>query len=140
MPTQFQRSQDFSIVSNIELNCNASLSTKIKWIINSCNTSSCFSEAQMEQTVTNTLSELFIPARSLAYGTYQLKLTVTMIAVSNLISSASTYVKIIPSSMQANLVQFATSMITQTHQQNLTLDPGKFSVDPDTTIFNASVS
>jgi hypothetical protein len=138
-PTQFQRSQDFSIVSNIELNCNKSLSTNIKWIINICNTSSCFSQAQMDQIVTTTFSELFIPARSLSYGTYELKLTVTMIAIPNLMSSASTYVKIIPSSIQANLVQYGTSMIMKSHQQNLTLDPGKFSIDSDTTTFNASV-
>ena len=126
LPTQFQRSEDFSIVSTIELNCNASLSTNIKWIINSCNVSSCFSQAQMGQAVTTTLSELFIPGQTLAYGTYELKLSVTMIAVPNLISSASTYIQIIRSSIQANLVQFGTSMITQNHQQNLTLDPGKF--------------
>jgi hypothetical protein len=63
----------------------------------------------MGQTVTTTLSELFIPAQSLAYGTYELKLTVTMTAVPNLTSSASTYVQIIPSNIQANLLQFGTS-------------------------------
>jgi hypothetical protein len=94
----------------------------------------------MGQAMTTTLSELFIPAQSLAYGTYELKLTVTMIAVPNLSSSASTYVTITPSSIQANLLQFGTSMITQGHQQNLTLDPGKLSVDPDMATFNASVS
>jgi hypothetical protein len=94
----------------------------------------------MNQSMTTTLSELFIPAQSLAYGIYELKLTVIMTAVPNLTSSASTYVKIIPSSIQANLLQFGTSMITQGHQQNLALNPGKFSVDPDTTTFNASVS
>jgi hypothetical protein len=94
----------------------------------------------MNQTVTTTLSELFIPGQSLAYGTYKLNLTVTMIAVPNLMSSALAYVKIIPSSIQANLLQFGTSMIRQGYQQNLTLDPGNFSVDPDTSTFNASVS
>jgi len=94
----------------------------------------------MNQAVTTTLSELFIPAQTLTYGIYELKLIVTMTAVPNLTSSASTYVKITPSNIQANLLQFGTSMITQGHQQNLTLDPGKFSIDPDTATFNASVS
>ena len=31
-------------------------------------------------------------------------------------------------------------MITDGHQQNLTLNPGKYSVDPDQNEFNASVS
>ncbi|UJR38826.1 hypothetical protein I4U23_031491 [Adineta vaga] len=110
----------------------------MKWIISNCNTSSCLSEVRIDRGVITTLSELFIPAQSLAYGTYELKLTVTMTAVPNLISSASTYVKMVPSNIQANLVQFGTSMITQGHQQNLTLNPDKFSVDPDTSTFNAS--
>ncbi|CAF1443700.1 unnamed protein product, partial [Adineta ricciae] len=138
VPVEFQRSQAFSIVSNIELSCNSSLSTKMKWIISNCNNSSCPSEVQIDQAVITTFSELFIPAWSLAYGTYELKLTVTMTASPNSTSSASIYVKIIASSIQVNLAQFGTSMITQGYQQNLTLNPGKFSIDPDTSTFNAS--
>jgi len=137
---QFLRSQDFSIVSNIELNCNTSLLTNIKWTITNCNISTCSSQVQVDQSVITTLSELFIAAKTLAYGTYELKLTVTMSAVPNLTSSAWTYVKITASSIQANLLQFGTSMITQGYQQNLALDPGTFSVDPDAATFNASVS
>jgi hypothetical protein len=93
----------------------------------------------MDQSVLTTFSELYIPARTLAYGIYELELTVTMKASSNLISSLSAYVKITPSGITANLVQFGTSTITRGHQQNLTLDPGTFSVDPDGYEFNASV-
>ncbi len=63
-----------------------------------------------------------------------------MIAALQLSSSASAYVKITPSGITANLVQYGTSMITRGYQQDLLLDPGTFSVDPDATIFNASVS
>jgi hypothetical protein len=94
----------------------------------------------MGQMVITTLSELYIPARTLAYGTYQVTLTVIMVATPHLSSSASAYVKIIPSGITANLVQFGTSMITRGHQQDLLLDPGTFSVDPDATIFNTSVN
>lgn len=140
VPTQFQRSQDFSIVSIIELNCNISLSINTKWTINKCINSTCVSQIHVDQSVVTTFSELFIPARSLNYGIYEFKLTVTMIAVPNLTTSALTYVKITQSSIQANLIQFDTSMITQGDQQNFILDPGTFSIDPDTTMFNASVS
>ncbi len=63
-----------------------------------------------------------------------------MISSLNLISSSSAYVQIIPSGISANLLQYGTSMITRGYQQNLTLDPGTFSVDLDENIFNAAVS
>lgn len=111
-----------------------------KWEINICNASVCSSQAQTDQPIITTLSELFIPAKSLAYGIYELKLTITMIASPNLTTPASTYIKIIPSSIQGNLIQLATSLISLGHQQNLTLNPGMFSIDPDAKTFNASVS
>jgi hypothetical protein len=62
-----------------------------------------------------------------------------MAAASHLTSSASAYVKITPSGITVNLVQFGTSMITRGHEQDLTLDPGTFSIDLDGNPFNASV-
>jgi len=134
-PLQFRRNQDFYISSNIQLNCKISLSTITKWTIINCS-----SQIQVDQTILTTFSELYIPARSLPYGTYELKLTVTMVSVPNLFSSMSAYVKVTPSNIIANLAQFGTSMITCGHQQDLILDPGTFSVDPDEDIFDASVS
>ncbi len=87
-----------------------------------------------------TSSELFIPAKSLAYGTYQIALTVTMVAYSNLTESTITYIKIISSDIIVNLLQFGTSMISQGYQQDLIIDPGTYSIDPDMITFNATVS
>ena len=87
-----------------------------------------------------TLSELFVPAKTFSNGIYQLTLTVSMIAASHLTTSASAYVRITPSGITANLVPFGTSMITRGYQQDLLLDPGIFSVDPDETTFITSVS
>jgi hypothetical protein len=94
----------------------------------------------MNRTVGTSVSELSIPTRTLAYGIYELNLTVTMSSSSSLTSSASAYVKIIPSDITVNLVQFGTSMITHSHQQDLILDPGRYSVDPDQHVFDANVS
>ena len=47
---------------------------------------------------------------------------------------------ITPSGITANLVPYGTSMITRGYEQNLTLDPGTYSVDRDGNAFNASVS
>jgi hypothetical protein len=49
----------------------------------------------------------------------------------NVVSSNSIYVRIIPSVIIANLVQYGTSMITPGHNQDLVLDPGTFSIDLD---------
>ena len=55
------------------------------------------------------------------------------------LSSMPVKTQIDPSGINANLVQFGTSMITRGHEQPLILDPGRFSEDLDEDIFNASV-
>jgi hypothetical protein len=139
-PIQYRRNEDFFISSNIQLNCINSLSTINQWTIYNCSSTNCSFQIQIDQTVQTTFSELYIPPQTLSYGIYQLKLTVTMVSSLNLISSSSAYVQIIPSGIFANLLQYGTPMITRGYQQNLTLDPGKFSVNLDQNIFNASVS
>ena len=137
---QFRRNQDFYISSNIQLNCNNSLSIITKWSINNCTSGNCSSPIQIDQSVSTTFSELYIPARTLPYGIYQLKLTVTMVVSPHITAFSSAYVKITPSGITANLVQYGTSMITRGHQQDLILDPGTYSADPDGYIFNATVN
>jgi hypothetical protein len=139
IPVQFRRNQDFFISAIIELNCAISLSIITKWTIINC-TSLCSSQIQNDSFIDTTSSELFIPARTLPYGIYQLQLTVTMVSMPVLTSSASVYVEITQSGITANLVQFGTSLITSNSHNDLILNPGKYSVDPDWPIFNASVS
>ena len=95
---------------------------------------------QLPQSIQNTAAELFIPARTLDYGTYQLQITVSMISAPQLISVASTYVQIIPSSITPNLMPFGTSMIVHGGGGDLLLDPGTYSADPDALTFDGSVS
>jgi hypothetical protein len=139
-PIQYRRNEDFLISSNIQVNCNNSLSTINQWTLYNCTSTGCSVQIQIDQTVQTTFSELYIPPQTLSYGIYQLKLTVTMTSSLNIISSSSAYVQIIPSGISANLLQYGTPMITCGYQQNLTLDPGRFSVDLDENIFNAAVS
>ena len=63
-----------------------------------------------------------------------------MSASASVRSSSSAYVQIKSSGVIANLVALGTSMITSGYQQDLQLDPGTFSVDPDENVFNGSVS
>ncbi|CAF1124640.1 unnamed protein product [Adineta steineri] len=134
----YRRSQDFSISSMIQFNCDGSLSTTTKWTIKNCTSTSCSFEIALNEKVMTTFSELYIPSRTLDYGVYQLTLTVTMIDSSNLKSSSSVYVRITATGITANLVQLGTSMITRGDQQDLLLDPGTFSVDPDEDTFDAT--
>ncbi len=83
---------------------------------------------------------MYIPAKTLSYGIYELTLTVTMVDSPSLTTSSSIYVQITPSNILANLLQYGTSMITSGHEQDLKFDPGVYSVDPDENVFNASVS
>lgn len=84
-------------------------------------------------------SELYVPARTLPYGLYELQLTVAMVNRPSLLTVASVFVRITPSKVAANLLQYGTSMIIHGSQQDLQLDPGNYSIDRDEENFNASV-
>ena len=88
-------------------------------------------------TLITTSSELYVPARTLPYGVYQLELTVNMGSLS---LSSSVYAQVNPSGITANLIEYGASMITRGSQQDLQFDPGSYSADPDAETFNASVS
>ena len=139
-PTQYRRSQDFSISSLIELACDISLSTNLQWIIKNCTSTFCSYRIILESKVITTLSELYIPSRTLDYGLYELTLTVIMTDVPSKRTSSTVYVRVTATGITANPVQLGTSMITRGSDQDLLLDPGTFSVDPDQDYFDASVS
>ena len=81
---------------------------------------------------------MYIPSNTLQYGIYELELRVTTIDNSSLTSSSSVYVEISPSGITANLVPLGTSVVTSGDQQNLILNPGNYSKDPDEFEFNSS--
>ena len=135
-PSTVRRSQSFSISSSVHINCSTSLSTIKQWTVSKCNPQ-CSTPLLINGSMT--LGDLFVQARSLDYGVYRIKLTAAMTFSSQLTTSAITYVQIIPSPVTVNLVQLGSSMIIHGQQQTLTLDPGSYSVDPDSALFNASV-
>lgn len=140
VPLQFRRSDDFSIVSIIELNCKNSSSITTDWTIKNCtSSSSCLNPIHVDATIATTFSELFIRARTLPYGLYQMTLTVNTVGMSSLSSTSSVHVRISASDIQPHLIEHGTSMITRGFQQDLTLDPGSYSLDPDEESFDATV-
>ena len=138
-PLQYRRSQDFSITSMIVFNCSGSLSTITTWKITNC-TSICSNQVQTDQTITTTLSELYIPAKTLPYGIYELTLNVTMIDTPNLKSSSSVYIQITQSDITVNFIQLGVSLMTYGYEQDILFDPGTYSIDPDEDQFDASVN
>lgn len=84
-----------------------------------------------------TSSEIFISARTLSVGIYEMTYVST---VYNISSSTTAYFQIIPADVIINLFPFGTSLITHDYQQNLTLNPGLYSYHLDNQPFNASVS
>ncbi|UJR08943.1 hypothetical protein I4U23_013195 [Adineta vaga] len=136
-PLQYQRGQSVYLLSYLQLNCNPSLSTIIKWTLKQCS-STCSTDIQLDSSIITTQSELFIPSNSLDYGIYELKLSVTMATFPNSTSTALIYAKITPSNITANLIQFGTLMIAHGYQQDLLLNPGAYSIDPDSDTFNAT--
>jgi hypothetical protein len=123
----------------IELDCNKSYLTTYQWAIHKC-TSDCLIQILLDQKVVTTFSKLFIPAKTLPYGVYELKITVTMVVSLNSTSSSLVFVKILPSGIIVNLVQMGMSVITSGVGQDLLLDPGKHSINLDEEIFNTDVS
>ena len=138
-PMRFRRSEDFYILTNVQLRCNKSLSAVTQWTISNCSAINCSRPISISKTIITTFSELYIPARVLPYGIYELKLTVTMVVSSNLTTSASTYVEIVPSDIKINLVPYGMSMITRGYQQHLILNPGEYSLNIDGYNFDSRV-
>jgi len=54
-------------------------------------------------------------------------------------TSGYTYITIISSDIQVNLLPDGTSMITNGVTQNILFEPGVYSVDPDSNYFNPAV-
>ena len=112
----------------------------IKWTIHRCSPD-CSIPIQLNPAdVITTFSELYIPAGTLDLGLYQLNVTVTMAQAPEYNTAGVAYVQINPSGITANLVPLGTSIISSGRDQNLILDPGSYSIDPDVDVFNASVS
>ena len=139
-PLEFRRNQDFHFMSSIQIDCNQSFSLNSTWAIYVC-TANCSTIAQqVDPSIILKSTDLYIPARTLSIGVYQLELTVVVSGSSNVTAKRSAYVRISQSGIIVNLFHMGTSFITSTYQRELEMNPGIFSVDSDGYDFNASVS
>ena len=83
-------------------------------------------------------AELVIWKNTLEYGLYKFEFEVNISIMNNnstfLTSRADTFVKIIPTGLEINVVQDGLSSVLIGSQQTLTLDPTKYSIDLDNLI------
>ena len=82
----------------------------------------------------------FVGAFTLPIGLHHFTLTIR--TASSLLPSASgsAFVQMIAADVAASPMYFGRSMISNAHDVDLNLDPGRFSIDPEQTTFDASVS
>lgn len=139
-PLEFYLKDDVYIYSYIESNCNSLPQISTKWTVKKCDVN-CSILVQLNSSIATTLSELFIPSFSLPLGTYELMLTVLMTTSTfSVNSTVSVYIRINKANVIVNLMYHDTSMISQSDYVDLILDPGYFSIDPNSMTFNMNVS
>lgn len=140
-----QRSEAFSVAAKIIFNCTGSLSNVKKWIIFECDaqTEQCRRTTALDQLVSQLSSaqtpEIYIKPQMLPIGMYLFNFTALMTERSNFLASGYTYVKIIRSNIQVNLLASGTSMTTAGTTQSLLFQPGNYSIDPDSDYFSPQV-
>ena len=138
-PLRRRRDRGFLVTARVQLSCNAASSQRLQWTIHSCS-SSCSTLLQLPPSIRTTQNDLYIPARTLPYGTYQFTFTVNTTAPFQTVSTVAAYIIITASAFTPSLVLLGTSLITHSLQhQDLILSPGLFSQDPDHGTFNATV-
>ena len=131
-PIKFRRSEDFYLNSMIIFECNQSHLFTSQWKFFNC-TLTCEHELDFNSSLIITRSELYIPKQIFPYGIYEFKLII------NDLTSSSIYIEIIRTDIIVHLIKYGTSMITINVENDLILDPGKYSIDPDSTRFNSNV-
>lgn len=138
-PKAYGKRRSFYVTASVSFQCVGSRLRHYEWRVYN-QTSNRSYLVQFPRSVENRAKQIFIPGGMLGYGLYEFRLTVNILAFQGMNATDSTYVEITQSNNTANLVKFGTSMITNNYDQNLVLDPGHHSVDPDTRKFNATVS
>lgn len=127
-PLEYFHTENIFIDSTFELICNEKYSLTYQWIFYNCSYEYCTMEFSMNLTMNS--HEIFIPKKSLSVGFYRLKLT---IHTTNDVSIAqSIYLKIKPwNQISVYLLPTRTSRIIIGYQQDLLIQPGKYSIDFD---------
>jgi hypothetical protein len=141
-----QRSQAFSVAAQTILNCSISLNNTKQWSILQCDTTTekCIQTQALNQLTaqlsSSTTAEIYISSQMLPIGTYLFNYTVSMNTQTALSTSDYTYIQIIQSAIEVNLLPNGTSSITNGVTQSILFQPGVYSIDPDSSYFISNVN
>lgn len=142
---RIQRSEAFSVSTSTILNCSNSLNNTKQWNILQCNvdTGNCVPTAYLNGLISQLSSarrsEIYIRAQQLPLGTYLFNFTVSMNSQANFAGVGFTYIKIVSSDLQVNMLPNGTSVITAGVTQSVLLQPGVYTLDPDSSYFDPRV-
>jgi hypothetical protein len=141
-----KRSEAFSVIAQPSLNCSNSLNNTKQWNILQCNTDTekCSQTQFLNQFISQLssakTSEIYIKSQQLPLGVYLFNFTISMDSQTGFSTSDYTYIKIISSDIQVNMLANGTSMITNGVTQSILFEPGVYSIDPDSNYFNPDVN
>ena len=139
-PTIIPRSKYFSLVGQIILQCDHTLSNTKQWFLNKINPSTGKMNAKVSlANIASALNaEIFIPSNFLDYGTYEFVYQVNMNDDAGpFVETINTFVKIVPTGMAIFPFSGGIKQITIGIAQSIELDPGRYSYDFDG-IFNGT--
>lgn len=133
---EYKFNENIFISSSIEFNCRELFSIKFQWIISNSTILNLNNE-----NIRTTLNEIYIPSKILTIGIYEFKLMMIVNSSSSIFTSfQSILIKIIQSKkLIVSLIEFQTSKITLGINQQLLIEPGKYSFHDDGTQFIENV-
>jgi hypothetical protein len=140
------RSESFSVAVQTILNCTGSLNNTKQWSILQCDTVTeiCSQTQSLKQLVSQLTSsktaEIYLSSQMLPIGTYLFNYTVTMNSQTSFSTSDYTYITIVHSDIEVNLLANGTSWITSGVTQSILFQPGVYSIDPDSYYFDPTVN
>ncbi len=147
-PRTFFRSEQITLSTSAAVNCSGILSTRKRWTVQSVVVDP---ETHAEELTSVDIAEvapdtaemptLIIPPRTLEYGLYKFRFFSRMWdeddadpALTHLLPferDAFTYMEIVPTPLVAGLFESPMGYVTRGKGQTLTLEPYKYSYDPD---------
>lgn len=137
-PYQLARSYQLVIPTKVTLSCSYNYTIKKYWSLSQINqTGSLLSSIELASSIVN-LSELTINANTLAYGYYLASHTFTysIYNLSNHVieehtSAATAFIQIVPTGLVLRALSSGVQGMTMGTAQSLSLEPKKYSYDPD---------
>ena len=133
-PYVLQRKDALSLSAEADLDCGSNVRTNNTWTIHEVDPryGQVVRQVDIDDLPSRTHFDLVVPARFLPYGLYGVTYSVLMDGPSDVFSNqVVTYVQVVKSPLVARLTEGIMSTLVRGWGQEVTLEPGRFSLDPD---------